>query len=369
MATREILPRVGYAKQELHWTCPGGATGAAPARSRHRLTPRIDMAKTFKNFIAGEWVAPSTDAYFDNRNPADTARPDRAVPRFRSARTWTRRSARPSAGLRSGPERPAPAQRRRAPPGRRPAGRAKGSHRQRDDAGDGQGPGRDPGRRAGGDRHRVLRGHRGTPALRPGGSFGAPLQVGHELPPADRRGRADHAVQLPAGHPDLEDVPRAALRELGDHQALRGCAPHGAPPGRDPAGGRPSSRGHPAGARPRRDGGQGPGRASGGSGHLLHRLDRDRGPDRGNLRADAQAAVAGDGGQERHDRHGRRRPRSGARGRALGRVRHHGAALHRHQPPDPPQQGPRSLSQPAVRCGRGAEAGRWAGRTRPTWAR
>ena len=22
MATREILPRAGYARQELHWTCP-----------------------------------------------------------------------------------------------------------------------------------------------------------------------------------------------------------------------------------------------------------------------------------------------------------------------------------------------------------
>ena len=27
---------------------------------------------TFKNFIAGEWVAPATGAYFDNVNPADT---------------------------------------------------------------------------------------------------------------------------------------------------------------------------------------------------------------------------------------------------------------------------------------------------------
>ncbi len=31
------------------------------------------MAKTFKNFIAGEWVAPATGSYFDNRNPADTS--------------------------------------------------------------------------------------------------------------------------------------------------------------------------------------------------------------------------------------------------------------------------------------------------------
>jgi aldehyde dehydrogenase (NAD+) len=30
------------------------------------------MAKTFKNFIAGEWVAPSTGRYLPNRNPADT---------------------------------------------------------------------------------------------------------------------------------------------------------------------------------------------------------------------------------------------------------------------------------------------------------
>ena len=29
------------------------------------------MADSFKNFIAGEWVAPTTGAYFENRNPAD----------------------------------------------------------------------------------------------------------------------------------------------------------------------------------------------------------------------------------------------------------------------------------------------------------
>jgi alpha-ketoglutaric semialdehyde dehydrogenase len=30
------------------------------------------VAKTFKNFVAGAWVAPSTGSYFENRNPADT---------------------------------------------------------------------------------------------------------------------------------------------------------------------------------------------------------------------------------------------------------------------------------------------------------
>src|SRR2546428_1262640 len=29
------------------------------------------MTETFKNFIAGDWVAPTTGAYFENRNPAD----------------------------------------------------------------------------------------------------------------------------------------------------------------------------------------------------------------------------------------------------------------------------------------------------------
>jgi aldehyde dehydrogenase (NAD+) len=29
------------------------------------------MAKTFKNLIAGAWVAPSTGEYYENRNPAD----------------------------------------------------------------------------------------------------------------------------------------------------------------------------------------------------------------------------------------------------------------------------------------------------------
>ena len=149
---------------------------------------------------------------------------------------------------------------------------------------------------------------------------------------------------FPHGHPDLEDVSRAALRELGDHQAVRGRAPHGAPAGGDPARGGPAARGHPAGARPGRDGGQGAGRASRGPGHLLHRVDRDRRDHRRDLRPDAQAALAGDGRQERHDRDGRRRSGPGARRRALGRLRHHRAALHRHQPSDPASQGARPVS-------------------------
>src|SRR6266700_2945597 len=37
------------------------------------------MPENFKNFIAGEWVAPRTGAYFENRNPADWDDVTRAV--------------------------------------------------------------------------------------------------------------------------------------------------------------------------------------------------------------------------------------------------------------------------------------------------
>src|SRR5262245_44593743 len=30
------------------------------------------MPRPFRNFIGGRWVAPSTGAYFENRNPANT---------------------------------------------------------------------------------------------------------------------------------------------------------------------------------------------------------------------------------------------------------------------------------------------------------
>ena len=30
------------------------------------------MPNIFRNFIAGQWTAPESDAYFENRNPADT---------------------------------------------------------------------------------------------------------------------------------------------------------------------------------------------------------------------------------------------------------------------------------------------------------
>jgi aldehyde dehydrogenase (NAD+) len=53
--------------------------------------------------------------------------------------------------------------------------------------------------------------------------------------------------------------------------------------------------------------------------------------------ADARSSGFAGGRQERHHRHGRRRPRPGPRRRAVGRVRHHRAALHGDQPFDPAQ--------------------------------
>src|SRR5712692_7673107 len=54
----------------------GGSPVAVPRRAAAALTPVTRyltplMPENFKNFIAGEWVAPRTGAYFENRNPAD----------------------------------------------------------------------------------------------------------------------------------------------------------------------------------------------------------------------------------------------------------------------------------------------------------
>src|SRR5712692_1522520 len=54
----------------------GGSLVALPRRAAAALTPVTRhltplMPENFKNFIAGEWVAPRTGAYFENRNPAD----------------------------------------------------------------------------------------------------------------------------------------------------------------------------------------------------------------------------------------------------------------------------------------------------------
>jgi alpha-ketoglutaric semialdehyde dehydrogenase len=43
------------------------------ANVREPRSARSAEATTFNNFVAGQWAAPSTGAYFDNRNPASPA--------------------------------------------------------------------------------------------------------------------------------------------------------------------------------------------------------------------------------------------------------------------------------------------------------
>ena len=56
-------------------------------------------------------------------------------------------------------------------------------------------------------------------------------------------------------------------------------------------------------------------------------------------------------------------------GRAVGRVRHHGAALHRDEPTDPPPQGSRPVPPPACRCRRKRSGWATGARRAPTWGR
>ncbi len=55
MATREILPRVGYAKQELHWTCPEAPPAPAPRRRR----PPVLSSSRRNDGVEETWPRPS----------------------------------------------------------------------------------------------------------------------------------------------------------------------------------------------------------------------------------------------------------------------------------------------------------------------
>jgi hypothetical protein len=54
--------------------CVGCSGGARQRESvvRNVFPLASSMTKTFQNFIAGQWTAPESGAYFENRNPADT---------------------------------------------------------------------------------------------------------------------------------------------------------------------------------------------------------------------------------------------------------------------------------------------------------
>ena len=114
--------------------------------------------------------------------------------------------------------------------------------RPRHDPRDGQGPRRNPRRRAGGHRHRLLHGRRGPPPLRPDHPVRTAQQIRHVRPHARRRLRHDRPVELPHGHPVLEIVSGARLRQHLRHQARRGHAALHLQPRPDPHRRRPSRR-------------------------------------------------------------------------------------------------------------------------------
>ena len=91
---------VGSAARSRHRSRAGTVDSAPAAQHRdaavaHRHSPprtHSGMAKTFRNFIGGEWVAPANGAYFENRNPADT---DDLIGRFPDSDAARRRGGRP----------------------------------------------------------------------------------------------------------------------------------------------------------------------------------------------------------------------------------------------------------------------------------
>ena len=117
-------------------------------------------------------------------------------------------------------------QARRDPlPLRRAHGRAQGAPEPGDEPRDGQGHRRGPGRRPGGDRHRVPHGRRRPPDVRRHGPERAARQVGDVDPPADRRRRDHHALELPDRDSVLEDDAGARRRQHRRVQAGERHAP------------------------------------------------------------------------------------------------------------------------------------------------
>ncbi len=198
---------------------------ALRAHARTHITTHHPM-KQFNNFIAGAWVPPDSGEYFENRNPADRNDLIGAFPLSSAHRTCERAVASAKRGFARVANYAGARARRRPAHRRRSPVEAEGRDRRRDDARDGKAAHRNARRRSGRHRYGVLRRERRTPPVRAHGAERAAQQVGDELSPADRRGRADLPVQFPARDSHLENVSRAGLRKRGDLQAGRGRSAH-----------------------------------------------------------------------------------------------------------------------------------------------
>ena len=196
--------------------------------ARHdRTPPPADDAAppTFRHFIAGEWCdgvsrrdvrEPQPGRHPRRRSagsrpgtPADVAM---AIKAAETAWPMWSADARPEA-------------RRDPVPLRRADGRAQGAALPGDEPRDGQGHRRGPGRRPGGHRHRLPDGRRGPPDVRRHRAVRAARQVGDEHPPADRRRRDHHALELPDRDSVLEDDAGARHRQ---HRRLQAGQRHAA---------------------------------------------------------------------------------------------------------------------------------------------
>ena len=169
---------------------------------------------------------------------------------------------------------------------------------------------------------------------------------------AGRRGRPDRAVELPADVHQLEDGPGAGRRqhrrdEAGrDHAAVDAAHRRADGRGRLPAG-RRQHRARATATPPAQRLAEHPDVAQ----DRLHRLDRDRPPDRARPRPATSSGAARARRQGRQHRVRRRRPRR--RGQRLG-LRHlpqPGPGLHRRLAADPARDDRRRVPRPLPRAG------------------
>ena len=169
-------------------------------------------AKTFQNYIGGEWVDAASGETFESTSPANGD----AIGTFpRSSRGGRRaRSRRREGGLRGLAPRPGAEARRDPLPLRAAPDRAEGGPLAAHGPRDGQGPARGARRRPGSDRHGLLHGRRGPAPVRPDDarpssrdkfnmSVRQPIGVVGVITPWN----------FPIAIPSLEDPARARLRE------------------------------------------------------------------------------------------------------------------------------------------------------------
>ena len=285
---------------------------------------------------------------------------DRRLPALRR-RGRRPRGCRREGGLRGLAPRAGAEARRDPVPLRTAAERAKGRPGSADGARDGEGAAGGARGRPGSDRHGLLHGRRGPPALRTDDALRAPRQVQHERAPADRGRGRDHALELPDRDSVLEDPARARLR---GHGRLQACDRHtdarralrGAARGSGRAARRRQRRPRRWGRGRHRDR-HPPGRAR----DHAHGLPGDwcRGHEGRGRPPEARSPRARR--QERDHRPRRRRARPGGRGHHLVGLRHLGSALHRGEPRDRARGCVRPAGLPPRQRGREAPAGRRLG--------